>query len=211
MRGRALIPQRVFFTKGVGVAPHKLQSLEWALRDAGISACNLVRVSSILPPHCKQVSKEVGLEQLRAGQIVYCVLADAATDEPQRLIAASIGYALPKSREQYGYLAEHHTYGQTSQATGQDAEELAAAMLAATLGAKFDPKKSWNQQEQAYQIHGSPVKTGNVTQWAKGHPDGLWTTVLAVAVFVPEDQEPAPTKVIVPKRPTRTPAKKRKK
>jgi arginine decarboxylase len=54
------VPTRIFFTKGVGVHKDRLASFELALRKAGIEKCNLVYVSSIFPPKCKQTSKPEG-------------------------------------------------------------------------------------------------------------------------------------------------------
>ncbi|MCD6237506.1 MAG: pyruvoyl-dependent arginine decarboxylase, partial [Thermoplasmata archaeon] len=68
-----MIPEAVFFTRGVGRHKEKLQSFEMALRDAGIAKFNIVRVSSILPPNCKLISREEGLKRLKPGQIIYCV------------------------------------------------------------------------------------------------------------------------------------------
>ena len=48
-----LVPKEMFFTKGTGKHRNNLQSFEEALRDAGIAGFNLVRVSSIYPPHCR--------------------------------------------------------------------------------------------------------------------------------------------------------------
>ena len=58
------VPRYVFFTKGVGIHKDKLNSFELALRAAGIAPYNLVKVSSILPPRCRIISKEKGLEML---------------------------------------------------------------------------------------------------------------------------------------------------
>ena len=66
-----MVPKRVFFTKGVGRHKHELQSFELALRDADIEQCNLVYVSSIIPPHCKIITKEKGVKELQAGEITY--------------------------------------------------------------------------------------------------------------------------------------------
>ena len=60
-----MVPKKIFFTKGVGTHKEKLASFELALRDAGIAACNLILVSSILPPGCKKVSKEYGVYELK--------------------------------------------------------------------------------------------------------------------------------------------------
>ena len=63
------IPSQVFFTKGVGRHKDYLQSFELALRDAGVEKCNLVSVSSILPPGCRRISVADGLKKIAAGEI----------------------------------------------------------------------------------------------------------------------------------------------
>lgn len=102
------VPTKIFFTKGVGRHKEYLTSFELALRSAGIEICNLVTVSSIFPTNCKRISKEEGLKLLSPGQITFAVMARNSTNEPNRLVAASIGVALPADNNQYGYLSEHH-------------------------------------------------------------------------------------------------------
>jgi len=175
----------MFLTKGVGMHKDKLASFEAALRNAGIERCNLVYVSSILPPDCKIISREEGLKCLKAGQITFCVMARNETNEPNRLISASIGVAIPKDRvNQYGYLSEHHAYGETAKKAGDYAEDLAATMLATTLGVEFDPNTAWDEREQVYKASGQILKTMEYTQSAEGNKDGLWTTVISVAVLL---------------------------
>lgn len=180
-----MVPSRVFFTKGVGVHKEYLTSFEMALRDAGIAPFNLVTVSSIFPPGCKRISKEDGLKLIHPGQIIYCVMSRNATNEANRLIAASVGCAVPaEGEQQYGYLSEHHSFGETDQKAGEYAEDLAASMLASTLGIEFDPNTAWDEREDLYKMSGKIVKTTNITQSAIGNKDGSWTTVLAAAVFI---------------------------
>jgi arginine decarboxylase len=176
----------MFFTKGVGKAKEQLMSVEMAFRDAGIEKFNLVTVSSILPPACQRIAKEKGLEMLKPGEIVFCVMARNSTNEPNRLIAASIGCAVPAEKEQqYGYLSEHHTFGETDEKAADFAEDLAATMLATTLGVEFDPNTAWDEREKVYKLSGKIVTTTNVTQSSQADKDGLWTTVIACAIFVP--------------------------
>jgi arginine decarboxylase len=179
-----ILPKKVFLTKGVGVNKHKLTSFECALRDAGIAQYNLVRVSSIFPPYCKQISRAAGLRYLNAGQIVYCVLSENSTNEPYRLIAASTGMAIPKKPEQYGYLSEHHSFGESADKAGDYAEDLAASMLATILGVSFNPESSYDDKKELWKISGAIVKTTNITQSALGAKNGLWTTVLTAAVLI---------------------------
>lgn len=179
-----MIAQKIFFTKGVGVHKAQLASFEAALRDAGLSPFNLVTVSSIFPPGCKRVPKEEGFKFLTPGQIVHWVVSRNATNEPNRLIAASVGCALPSDPTQYGYLSEHHSFGETDSKAGEFAEDLAASMLAATLGIELDANLGWDEREQTYKMGGKIVRTTNITQSAIGNKDGLWATVVAAAVFV---------------------------
>ncbi|WP_457555339.1 pyruvoyl-dependent arginine decarboxylase [Candidatus Pyrohabitans sp.] len=178
-----MIPRRVFFTRGVGRHRERLSSFEMALRDAGIEQFNLVRVSSILPPHCEIVSREEGLKELSPGEIVFCVLSENASNEPHRLISASVGCAVPKDRNVYGYLSEHHSFGQSEKEAGEYAEDLAATMLATTLGIDFDPDRDYDERKDIFMMSGKIVKTFNVTQSAVVEK-GEWTTVVAAAVFI---------------------------
>lgn len=179
------VPTKIFFTKGVGRHKEYLQSFELALRSAEIEKCNIVTVSSIYPAGCKRIPKEEGLKALMPGQITFVVMARNATNEPNRLIASSIGVAIPADGNQYGYLSEHHPYGETDERAGDYAEDLAATMLASTLGVEFDPNTGWDEREQLYKMSGKIVKTFNVTQSAEGDKNGLWTTVISCAVLLP--------------------------
>jgi len=178
-------PTKIFFTKGVGRHRDYLQSFELALRMAGIEKCNLVSVSSIFPAGCKRLSKEEGIKLLEPGQITFCVMARNSTSEPNRLIASSIGVALPKDDTQYGYISEHHPFGESEKISGDYAEDIAAQMLATTLGIDFDPDSAWDEREQVYKASGQIYKTFNVTQSAEGDKTGLWTTVISAAVMLP--------------------------
>ena len=178
-----LVPKRVFLTKGVGWHKYQLKSFEQALRKAGVAQQNLVQVSSILPPRCKIISRENGLKELIPGQIGYCVIARADTNEYGRLVASSVGVAVPKDHNQWGYLSEVHGHGMSSQQAGDMAEDLAAGMLGTTLGMEIDPDKAWSEKEQAYKSSGLFIRTMNVTQTAKGK-EGLWTTTVAIAMFL---------------------------
>lgn len=179
------VPTRMFFTKGVGRHKDYLQSFELALRDAGIEKCNIVTVSSIYPPGCKRIPREDGLKLLQPGAITFCVMARNATNEPNRLIASSIGVAQPADVSAYGYLSEHHPFGQTDERAGEYAEDLAATMLATTLGVEFDPNTAWDEREKIFKMSGKIIRTLNVTQSAEGDKNGLWTTVIATAVLLP--------------------------
>lgn len=178
-----IVPRKLFFTKGVGNHREQIRSFELALREGGIEKANLVHVSSILPPKCQIISRNRGLNSLIPGGITYCVMAKCSSSEPRRLIAASVGCAIPSDRSLYGYLSEHHAFGQPEREAGDFAEDLAAAMLASTMGIEFDVDKSWDEKKTFYCLSDKIVRTINITQSAIGKNG--WTTVFAAAVFVP--------------------------
>jgi arginine decarboxylase len=178
------VPKMMFFTKGKGVHKDYLTSFELALREAEIADLNLVSVSSILPPRCRIVSRQEGRRYLRPGQVTFAVMARSATNEPNRLIAASIGLARPADESQHGYLSEHHPTGETAQRAGDYAEDMAMEMLATTLGLPNDPSLAWNEKEEQWRLSEKIYRSQNFTQSAEGHKDGLWTTVISAAVLI---------------------------
>jgi arginine decarboxylase len=178
-----LVPKKMFFTRGHGTHKDQLRSFELALRDADIEICNLVSVSSILPPQCSIISRREGIKFIEPGMLVFSVMSRCSSNEPRRLIAASVGCAIPQDRSMYGYLSEHHAYGQTDTVSGDYAEDMAAAMLASTLGIEFDENESWDEKKEVFRISNKIVRTRNITQSAviKGND---YTTVIAAAVFL---------------------------
>ncbi|MCK4717559.1 MAG: arginine decarboxylase, pyruvoyl-dependent [Thermoplasmata archaeon] len=178
------LPTRCFLTKGVGKSKEKLTSFELALRNAGIAKYNIVRVSSIFPPQCKMIARQEGEKLLLPGQILFVVMSENASNEPNRLMSASIGVAIPKDKAHYGYLSEHHSFGMTEKACGEYAEDLAAQMLASTLGIEFDADASYNDKKEIWKIDGRIYTSRAMTQSAKVDKNGLWTTVVAAAVLL---------------------------
>ncbi|MBU1026806.1 MAG: arginine decarboxylase, pyruvoyl-dependent [Candidatus Margulisbacteria bacterium] len=178
-----MVPSKIFLTKGVGRHREKLASFEMALRDAGIQAVNYVHVSSIFPPGCRLISKDQGIKLLRPGEITFIVMARNETNESHRLISSSVGMAIPSDEKSYGYLSEHHSFGQTDEEAGDYAEDLAAQMLATTLGIPFDEDASWDERQDMWKLSNEIVKTTNITQSAIGQR-GVWTTILAAAVLI---------------------------
>jgi len=177
------VPTKAFLTKGIGQHKYRLKSFEQALQKAGVARQNLVQVSSILPPNCKIISCDKGLKELVPGKICYCVMARTDTNEHGRMIASSIGIAVPKDSSRWGYLSEVHNYGMNKAEASDMAEDLAAEMLGTTLGLEVDPNIAWSEKEQVYKSSGMIIRTSSITQTARGKKD-LWTTVVAIAVFL---------------------------
>lgn len=179
-----LVAKQLFLTKGKGIHDDKLTSFEYALRDAGIAGTNIVLISSIFPPRAKLIPRKDGLKLIKPGQILFTIYSKNQTNEPHRLIASSVGIARPKDPDRYGYLSEHESFGQTEKAAGDYAEDIAAQMLASSLGITFDIDKSWDEKRQQWTISGEIYRTQNITQTAVGNKDGKWTTVFAAACLL---------------------------
>ena len=177
------IPTSVFLTRGVGIHRHQLTAFEFALRDADIEQQNLVSVSSIFPPGCELISRDVGVTTLKPGEVTFCVMARGETNEPGRLVHASIGLARPADPAMYGYISEHHGFGMTAVQSGDYAEDLAATMLASTLGIDFDPDAAWNERKRNYEYSQLIIDSMSITAAAQGDAGGLWTCVVASAVL----------------------------
>jgi arginine decarboxylase len=177
-------PTRMFLTKGVGVHRHALTAFEFALREADIEQQNLVYVSSIFPPRCQVITRETGVEALRPGDITFCVMARSQTNEFGRHLYASLGLATPADPETYGYISELHGYGMTAEASGEQAEDLAATMLASTLGLDFDPEAAWNERRQIYEHSNLIIDSTSITAAAVCGPNNQWTCAIAAAVFL---------------------------
>ena len=179
-----LVAKKLFMTKGKGVHEDRLTSFEYALRDAGIAGTNIVLISSIFPPGAKMVSRREGLKQIKPGQILFTIYSKNQTNEPHRMCAASVGLARPKDTSRYGYLSEYDSFGQNEEQAGDYAEDIAAQMLASSLGIPFDVDKNWDEKRQQWSISGQIYNTHNITQAARGDRDGKWTTVFAAAVLL---------------------------
>jgi arginine decarboxylase len=177
------IPTSMFLTRGVGIHRHRLTAFEFALREADIEQQNLVSVSSIFPPRCQLIAREDGVATLRPGEVTFSVMARAETNEPGRLVHANIGLARPADPATYGYISEHHGFGMSAQESGDYAEDLAATMLASTLGIDFDPDAAWNERKRVYEHSQLIIDSMSMTSAAQGDASGKWTCVVTSAVL----------------------------
>jgi len=178
------IPKNIFLTKGTGVHKEKLASFELALRGAGIASYNLISVSSILPPNCEIIDKNTGNEMLYPGQVVPVVLARSESKIPSTLVSSGVGIAIPRDRNDYGYLSEHHTTDMDENQMEDYVEDLAAEMLATTYGLEFDPDASWDEKRELWNIDDRIVKTKSIVEISETDSSGKWTTVVCAAVLI---------------------------
>ena len=180
----SLVPKKVFFVKGIGHHKSKLGAFEQALRNAGIEKYNLVNVSSILPPNCIEITKEEGLKRFLPGQIIYTVLSRITSNKLNQRISASIGIAKPSDKDHYGYLSEHHMYDPKPEEIEAYTEELAAEMLATTLGIDFEPGADYDEKREVFKMAGEIVETKHITEHALCKNENEWVSAIVAAVFI---------------------------
>ena len=178
------VPKKIFLTKGKGMSKERLTSFELALREAGIASLNLITVSSILPPGCDFVSHEEGTKLMSPGQVVPVVLARSDSNVLGDVVSSGVGVAIPKNKEHYGYLSEHHCTGMDNYAMEEYVEDLAAEMLATTYGVNFDPDASWDEKRELWKIDNRIVKTKSIIEIAKVNAEGYWCTTVSAAVLI---------------------------
>ena len=178
------IPKNIFLTKGTGVHNEKLASFELALRSAGIASYNLISVSSILPPQCSIIDSEKGNRMLHPGQVVPVVLARSDSNKADTLVSSGVGVAIPRNRDDYGYLSEHHATGMDARQVENYVEDLAAEMLATTYGLQFDPDASWDTKRELWTIDNRIVETKSIVKVSQSDSSGKWTTVVCAAVLI---------------------------
>lgn len=185
---RPVVPNRVFLTKGVGVGDHPLTSREMALTDAGVEKVNLLKASSIIPPHCPIISREEGREGLIMGQMTFAIMAEATTNEPHKLISAAIGIAKPEDEDEYGFFTEieqEQGFGKTAEKAGEEVRRLAIMNLALSWRDQdFKLEKEWRPDKKLYRIKNKNVHLSDMTESTRGHKDGLHTTVFVGAIFL---------------------------
>lgn len=162
----SFVPRRIFLAAGVGRHEHALLSFELALRDAGIAGCNLVPVTSIIPPGAVLLPFEEGVKSILPGAITYAVMGSLKTNTAGQLLGAAVAAAFPVDPRHHGYVAEVSGTLDEAGATGL-AEELAREML--TTSRQLPAPK------------GARV----VSIGCSATAETGWTTALAAAVLLP--------------------------
>ena len=101
------IPKTYFLVSGSSEGYTPLNAFDGALLNAGIGNTNLVKVSSIIPPH----SKEIQPVTFPQGAVVPTAYASISSDIPGEIISAAVAVALPKDDDQPGLIMEYSARG----------------------------------------------------------------------------------------------------
>jgi arginine decarboxylase len=96
-------PDIYFLCSGSSEGQAELTSFDGALLASGIGNTNLIRLSSILPPHCAQVQPFIP----RQGSFLPIAYAAITSSTPGEIISAAVSVAIPDDRSLNGVIMEH--------------------------------------------------------------------------------------------------------
>lgn len=94
-------------SKGVGVSLARLSSFDKALLDAGVGNYNLVRVSSILPSNCREVSITEIQNHIREGSLLPTAYATISSGSLGQHIASAVAVGIPVNGNHVGVIMEY--------------------------------------------------------------------------------------------------------
>lgn len=97
------LARRFFLTCGTGEACTELNAFDAALLRAGVGDTNLVRMSSILPPHVEQIPGHT----FPKGSFVPLAYGAYTSSEPGTLISAAVAVGIPHDPGDVGLIMEH--------------------------------------------------------------------------------------------------------
>jgi arginine decarboxylase len=101
-------PTQYFLVSGASEGYTPLNAFDGALLQAGIGNTNIVKMSSIVPPHCQRISPIV----LPPGALVPAAYAALTSDLPGEIISAGVAVALPEDENQNGLIMEYSAKGE---------------------------------------------------------------------------------------------------
>lgn len=108
-------PTTYLITSGSSEGFSELNAFDGALLDAGVGNVNLLKMSSICPPHAREV-KSVDLPQ---GSLVPVAYAAITSDKPGEIISAGVALALPEDENHAGLIMEYSARGPRDQIEAQ--------------------------------------------------------------------------------------------
>ncbi len=97
-----IVPKKATLVVGKGEGKTHLTAFDKALLSAGIGNYNLLKVSSILPPHV-EITEEFSIP---LGALLPIAYGSISSDKPGEKITAAIGIGIPENPEEVGMIME---------------------------------------------------------------------------------------------------------
>lgn len=129
---------------GTGTGKTLLSAFDAALKDAGVYNYNLIRLSSIIPPHNRVATmKRWKIPEDEYGHRLYIVMAEIRSDEAGKYIAAGLGW-YQTHQDGRGIFVEHSLKGEIKAAVKSELKQKIKSSLRDLCGFRnviFDPQK----------------------------------------------------------------------
>lgn len=132
---------------GSAAGPSRLNAFDNALLAAGIGNLNLVRISSILPPGCRQAERLA----VPPGSLVPTAYATIISEVPGEQIAAAVAVGIGDPDE-YGVIMEF-----SGSCSRQEAEDLVRAMVEAAFASRGRRLQQVVAAAAEHRVEGSPA------------------------------------------------------
>ncbi len=100
-------PSKFFFVKGASEGYMPLNAFDGALIEAGVGNTNLIKMSSIIPPHCQEVEPF----PLPQGALIPAAYASITSQEPGEVISAAVAAAFPEEEDHAALIMEYAAKG----------------------------------------------------------------------------------------------------
>ncbi|MBF6436480.1 pyruvoyl-dependent arginine decarboxylase [Nocardia cyriacigeorgica] len=121
-RGNRAAPHSIQIAAATGAGPTALAAFDAALRELGVGEANLIRLSSVIPPHTRLESAARIDTPITWGDRLYCVYAAGHADTAGVRAAAGIGWTTREDGA--GLFVEHEAE------TAEEVEHLVRTSLA---------------------------------------------------------------------------------
>jgi len=182
-RNDPIVPKQMFFTKGVGYHRNKLQALNQRFVMPASRSATLLRYRASSRRNVRLSLRPRGSRNSKQGKSpsLFLPRGDSGTKPSGFCIRRS---CTTEKQEAIRLYQRTPWFWPDSQEGFDFAEDLAATMLASTLGIELDPDKDWNERKMVYQVGERQFVSRSTAQTARGHKDSLWTTVIACAVML---------------------------
>lgn len=149
-------PTKFFLVAGTSEGFTPLNAFDGALMDAGIGNTNLVKMSSILPPACEEISPQ----KLPYGALVPVAYASITSEMPGEIIGSAVAVAIPKDAAKPGLIMEYSARGHCD-----DIEKIVRNMALKGMEMRNEPVAEIRSISTQHEVQSSGTAFAAVVLW----------------------------------------------
>jgi arginine decarboxylase len=182
-----LIAESFCLVAGTGTHQEDKNALDAARFAAGVHDLDLSPTTSIIPPGCKEISREEFRRRIQTpGQIVHAIGGYCMTNEEGQIASAALSVVQPDDPERESYVAEiFEKKGILPEVLTHRVQTMALQLFATRVGdTAFVVDDQWEQGRTAYAIGGMSVTLKSVVVSGVGQGKGKHTCAYVGAVLL---------------------------